>query len=315
MNKPVILKLEGGLGNQLFEFAAGYYLAAKLDTALILDQYGIPLTNHKREPGLSFGEYIWPLINGKNDIETLPETMNGRVVDFVKNHKTFERLVLKYRMHKSNIFHLPIFRETEYDADFFQIAESVKLHGNFQSWRIVEEAAKYGFPKVFSIKKPSDWVSKFIQNNDLKNSLAIHFRLGQDAIDNVEFSQPSIDYYLRAVEYLAFQSRKENIFIFSDNIPLAKERYEKILGRNCIYVNPPISESAAQKQFLLSQFGTIVCANSTFCSWAGWSISNNGGRVVVPIPFSDSVKRGSREFPAAWDKLSKTSGEVDFDYP
>lgn len=46
---PVILKLESGLGNQLFQFAAGFYLAAKLRSDLVVDQYSIPLSTHHGE--------------------------------------------------------------------------------------------------------------------------------------------------------------------------------------------------------------------------------------------------------------------------
>ena len=133
MNKSVTLKLEGGLGNQLFEFAAGFQLASKLDTDLVLDQYGIPLTNHMRQPGLGFAEYEWPLINGRHEIVTLEKTMSALSVNLSKKLKLYERTILKYRMHKSNIYHLPIYRETESDSDFFDIDCPVKLHGNFQS--------------------------------------------------------------------------------------------------------------------------------------------------------------------------------------
>jgi hypothetical protein len=310
MNQPVILKLEGGLGNQLFEFAAGYYLAGKLDTDLILDQFGIPLTNHMREKGLGFGEYEWPKINGRNNVITLPEVMSPKLVKLAQTSQILQRGILKHRMHKSNLFHLPIYKETESDLDFFKINQPAKLHGNFQSWSIVEEATKFGFPRAFIIKSQSNWVREFTKNIDQKNSVAVHFRLGKDSVDNIAFSQPNIDYYLKALEMLNFNSNSKDVYVFSDEIDLARERFSSVFGNQCNYVDPPLTESAAQKQYLLSQFGSIVCANSTFCSWAGWSISNNGGRVVIPVPFSDSKKKGSRDFPPAWVRLSKISGEI-----
>jgi hypothetical protein len=309
MNKSVILKLEGGLGNQLFEFAAGYLLASKLQTSLILDQYGIPLTNHMRESGLGFSEYNWPLIGGKFQITTLEKTMSMKSVNLSKRFRLYEKTILKYRMHQSNLYGLPIYRETESDSDYFAIDHPVKLHGNFQSWKIVEEAVNYGFPTVFSLKEKSKWVNQSLKNIDTQNSLAIHFRLGQDSVSNVEFSQPGTDYYQKAIELLSFNARSKDIYVFSDEIDLAKEKFSHILGKNCHFVEPPISETAAQKQYLISRFGSLICANSTFCSWAGWSISNTGGRVVVPFPFSDSAKKGSRDFPSNWVKLFKSNGE------
>ena len=309
---PIVLKLEGGLGNQLFEFAAGYYLAGKLDTSLVLDQYGIPLTNHLREPGFSFGEYAWPDINGINSISVLPKTMSREFAILAKKYFILERFFLKYRMHKSNIYHRPIFCETDNDSDFLNINESVKLHGNFQSWSIVEEATKFGFPRIFELKRPSMWVKKFMAENNLSSSVAIHFRLGWDSVDNIDFSQPNIEYYLSAIDFLKKDSEDLNFYVFSDDISLAKKRFGKILGNNFNFVEAPLNELAAQKQYLLSKFGAIVCANSTFCSWAGWSISNSGGKVIIPFPFSDSIKRGSRDFPSQWIKMSKLTGEIIF---
>jgi Glycosyl transferase family 11 len=307
---PVVLKLEGGLGNQLFEFAAGYFLAGKLDTPLLLDEYGIPLSNHFRERGLSFGEYKWPEINGKNGISVLPGTMRQSFAILAKEFSILERLFLKYRMHSSNIFNSPIFCENENDADFFNIVESVKLHGNFQSWKIVEEATKYGFPRALELKRPSNWVNDFIGNNDLQNSIAVHFRMGQDSINNSDFSQPNSTYYVRAIEYLRSSYENPNVYVFSDDMTLVKKQYGDILGKDYKFVDPPSGERAAQKQFLLSQFGGLVCANSTFCCWAGWSLANKGGHVVIPYPFSDSKKKGSRDFPTNWTKMSKTTGEI-----
>ena len=61
----VILKLEGGLGNQLFQFAAGYYLAARIGGNLTIDQYSIPLTTVHGETGNGFESFnLNPLPNG-----------------------------------------------------------------------------------------------------------------------------------------------------------------------------------------------------------------------------------------------------------
>ena len=60
--------------------------------------------------------------------------------------------------------------------------------------------------------------------------------------------------------------------------------------------------------YVLSLFGGIVCANSTFCGWAAWSIANSGGEVVVPVPYSNGPVLGSRDFPPNWIKLNKHSG-------
>jgi hypothetical protein len=311
MFPAVFLKLEGGLGNQLFEFAAGFYLASKLDTGLILDQYGIPLTNHLREPGLGFGAFAWPLINGKNKIQYLTKTMNPKLAAIASNFLVLEKSLTKIRMHSSNLNRLPFFLETSDDNDFFQISRPMKLHGNFQSWKIVEEAATYGFPRVFALKSVAPWVSQFLREVDLDNSLAIHLRLGLDSKNNFNYSQPTFDYYRKSIGHSESTNSGQKIYVFSDSIDEAKVVLKDLNQCEINFVTPPSEATAAEKMFLLSSFNTLICANSTFCSWAGWSIANRGGNVYYPYPFSDAeASRGSRNFPILWHAVDKFTGEL-----
>ena len=80
------------------------------------------------------------------------------------------------------------------------------------------------------------------------------------------------------------------------------------LDKSIQFLELPDESSPAERLYVLSLFGGIVCANSTFCGWAAWSISNSGGEVVVPIPYSDGPVLGSRDFPYNWIKLDKYSG-------
>lgn len=148
---PVVLKLEGGLGNQLFEFAAGYLTAAKLDSNLQLDQYSIPLTTVHGEITAGFEPFIDFTLPNSRKIEFLNSLPTILTISIAKRYKFFKRVALKMRMNSSNPDKLPLFiesNEIKSINNFFEIDSPVKLHGNFQSWEIVERASKYGFPKV-----------------------------------------------------------------------------------------------------------------------------------------------------------------------
>ena len=80
------------------------------------------------------------------------------------------------------------------------------------------------------------------------------------------------------------------------------------LGEDFHYLEMPDTASPAERLYVLSQFGGIVCANSTFCGWAAWSIYNSGGEVIVPLPYSDGLVLGSRDFPSKWVQLDKSNG-------
>jgi hypothetical protein len=313
MAKPsqVVLKLEGGLGNQLFQVAAGYFLAGKNNLDLVLDQYSIPLTTVHGEKRVGFSEFdVSPLPEPRKIIllDCLP---NSLLAKWAKKLPTLKKLLLKLRMHTSNPDRLPLFIETNEEkskSEFLNIKSPVKLHGNFQSWEIVEKATHYGFPKTLSLKVIPDWI-KFLQKEvDFKESLVLHFRVGDDARVNHRFKQPEFAYYLAAYQLLKAKKNYAGFYLLSDDIDRVKEIFGNKVERDFQYLEMPSESTAAERMYVLSLFGGIVCANSTFCGWAAWTISNLGGAVVVPVPYSDGPVLGSRDFPTDWIKLDKYSG-------
>lgn len=308
IERPIILKIEGGLGNQLFQFSAGFYLAAKLNRDLVIDQYSIPLSTHHGEKQLGFAEFVWPQLPGQKSIKVLPLTPNAFTARVAARNETFKRVLVKLRMFTSNPHSLPIFSETDDIQDFLTLSEARKIHGNFQSWKIVEAASALGFPRGFELRHVSDWILEDLKQRDLTNSIAVHFRVGADALGNRSFSQPTTQYYREALAILGASAEMSNVFVLSDDLDLAKEKFGGILGKDCHFVYQPDSAPPAEKIFHLSKFKNIICANSTFCGWAGWAIGNSGGKVVVPVPYSDTLALGSRDFPNDWIKLSKKTG-------
>ena len=310
-NRPVVLKLEGGLGNQLFQLAAGYYLAAKLKTDLHLDQYSVPLTTVHGEIRNGFQELtIFPLPNSKC-ISTLEALPSRNLIYLGKRSKIIKKLILKVRMFKSNPHKITLFLESnelESTEEFFKIDTPMKLHGNFQSWEIVQQAAMYGFPRILRLRRIPNWIELLEKRIDFSGSIVLHFRVGDDTRANYNFKQPDISYYLSALQILKAKIEFSNVYVLSDDINRVKEMFGSELGKEIEYLTMPTESSPAERLYILSLFGGIVCANSTFCGWAAWSISNSGGAVVVPVPYSDGPVLGSRDFPSDWIKLDKYSG-------
>lgn len=312
-SKPVILKLEGGLGNQLFELAAGYYLAAKLNVELHIDQYSIPLTTVHGETGSGFEPFETLKLPNSRSVRLLPPLPSSLIIRLAKRSAFIKRLVIKRRLLSSNPYKLKLFLETneaQSTSRIFEIDEPLKLHGNFQSWEIVEKAAQFGFPRIFRLRDISQWIHELEKKIDFTNSIVLHFRVGDDTRTNYNFKQPEINYYLEALKVINSKRNFSNTYILSDDISRVKEMFGDKFGEDFHYLEMPGESSPAERLYVLSLFGGIVCANSTFCGWAAWSIYNSGGEVVVPVPYSDGPVLGSRDFPTKWHKLDKYSGEI-----
>jgi hypothetical protein len=311
--KPIILKLEGGLGNQLFELSAGFYLAAKLDSDLHIDQYSIPITTVHGEIESGFKPFEALQLPNSKRIKILPTLPSSIIVRLAKRSLFIKKLVTKIRLLSSNPSKLSLYIETNdvrTTEEFFNIDRPMKLHGNFQSWKIVEKAAQYGFPRIFRLVNIPKWVAELEKSINFKDSLVLHFRVGNDTRTNHNFRQPEISYYLAALTLLKSKKTFSSIYVLSDDIPRVIEMFGDKFGEDFHYLEMPTESSPAERLYVLSLFGGIVCANSTFCGWAAWSIYNSGGEVVVPVPYSDGPVLGSRDFPAKWHQLDKYSGRI-----
>ena len=311
--RPVILKLEGGLGNQLFELAAGYYLSAKLDSDLHLDQYSIPLTTVHGETESGFEPFEPLRLPNSRSVRLLSALPSSFIINLAKRSTFIKKLATKIRLFTSNPDKLKLFLETNEAGttqDFFEIETPLKLHGNFQSWEIVEKAAQYGFPRIFQLRNTPQWIAVLESTIDFKNSIVLHFRVGDDTRTNYNFRQPEIVYYLEALRIIKSKRKVSSVYILSDDIPRVKEMFGDKFAEDFHYLEMPSESSAGERLYVLSLFGGIVCANSTFCGWAAWSIYNSGGEVVVPVPYSDGSVLGSRDFPSKWHQLDKYSGTI-----
>ena len=108
---PVILKLEGGLGNQLFQLAAGFFLAAKLGTKLYIDQYSIPLTTVHGETGYGFDLFGIRKMPSNEEILVLKNLPPTFILNQAKKKLSIKKFLLKARMYSSNPNKLNLFVE------------------------------------------------------------------------------------------------------------------------------------------------------------------------------------------------------------
>ena len=305
----VILKLEGGLGNQLFQFAAGYFLAAKIGGNLTIDQYSVPLTTVHGEMSNGFASLEFNHLPNGNQIFICGRLPSNMEIKLARMKPLIKRFLLRIRMITSNPEKLPLFIE-ENDLGskekFLEIRNSVKLHGNFQSWHIVERSAELGFPRVLKLKSVPNWIK--LLEIDFKNSVVLHLRLGDDTKFNSNFKQPYREYYLAAIEILKFKTKAHNVYVLSDDLQRSKVFLGIDFPHNVRFLNVPHNSTPLERMYFMSLFNGIACANSTFCGWAAWSISNSGGEVIVPVPYSEGPVLGSRDFPPNWIQLNKYSG-------
>jgi hypothetical protein len=294
----IVTKLIGGLGNQMFQYAAGKALAEKHKSNLLLD-----LNAYDLEPNNSYTTRKFEL-----DVfnVTYKRADDSDISYFLKDTGKLKRLFARMfpskqeKMVLNEIGHL-------YYEDFMNCPANTYLNGFWQCEKYFLSVREI-LMKEFSMKAA---VPENIQQYKAKiencNSVSLHVRRG-DYVNlkaAIEFHGTcSLDYYENAFDFISSDNDKLNVFVFSDDINWCKENIK--LG-NPIFVEQ--NNGAEWDLFLMSKCKHNIIANSSFSWWGAW-LNDNPSKIVTLPPFwFKNVRTESTGIaPFAW-KIIETSEE------
>lgn len=134
------------------------------------------------------------------------------------------------------------------------------------------------------------------------NSVGIHVRRG-DYVHS-EFDVLSMDYYRRAVEYVRARVEEPEFFVFSDDETYAREAFAWL--ESVHIVSPNRGAESYRDLQLMSLCRHNIIANSSFSTWAGYLNPHEDKLVVYPDRYTVSAMNTRRTEPG-WVMLK--SGE------
>jgi hypothetical protein len=264
--------IKGGLGNQLFCYAAARSLALKNNAELIVDDVSGFLHDYDYQ---RYYQLVHFNISCRKATMVQKLVLFSRVGRFLKrrfnNHLPFE---MRAYIQQEGI---------DFDARLLhlKIYSTVYMEGYWQSegyFKDVESTIR----SDLRILPPTDArnVATGKRIRDCK-SVALHVRFF-DSPQDAGGSNASRDYYDRAVGWMEANLPGAHYFIFSDRpdiartvIPLQDERI------TCISHNQG-DENAYADLWLMTQCQHFIIANSTFSWWGAWLASHPDKQVVAP---------------------------------
>ncbi|MDC0255705.1 alpha-1,2-fucosyltransferase [Bacteriovoracales bacterium] len=282
----IIVRLYGGLGNQLFQYSFGYSLAKKLNQDFLIDigEFEVLSKNTKRRYGLK---------NYKISSKTL-SSQN------IKNYK-IAKISPLYKVLRKSLNYLPLgtlgyFREkaSEYQPNIQGNRSSGYFDGYWQSFKYFNDFRK-DLTKEFVPKEFNQ------QNNQLKNeilktnSVSLHIRRGDFVSDketNKFHGLCSLDYYYRAIKDLESQDNNLFFYVFSDEPKWAKKSLKIDFPTQIVDING--ERNPENDLHLMSHCKHHIIANSTFSWWGAWLAERKGKRVYAP-KFWTSKKRATED--------------------
>lgn len=270
------IRLIGGLGNQLFQFAIGRAIAEDLGKNLIIDTSDFKTYKLWRPLILNF-----PLSD-----RVLTQDQRGK--SRLLNAK--DRLLGRYFKEKN----------LKFNRRYNEINHSATLRGYFQS-------EKYFVRHANVIRAELRFVSA--RANELRRSwgdkpvAALHFRRG-DYLNETAYGLCKVGYYRAGMAILRAAVPDVRFVAFTDD----PEWFQAESGlANEVSLASEKSLSDLDEFALMSSCDHFIIANSSFSWWAAWLGRASGKKVIAPKPWFDSDQNdGSTVVPGNWMELPKS---------
>lgn len=265
----IIIKVQGGLGNQLLQYSIGRIIASRFHKNVAFDiSFFDQDTKYTKRP------YLLPLFNTTVRIATADEIEHTRYPHgvFSRVQSKITRGLNKYIFKKYYI---------GYDKNFFtkvEQSDTLYLEGFWQGYKYYENDAPLLMSEV--ALKDITKVTKFKEDHsfDSKVSVSVHVRRGDFLRKNAGTKFVPNEYYEQAVPLLETTISNPTYFIFSDDVEWVKESLGHLF-KDVVYVSGS-GLSDSEEFELMKVCNHAILSNSTFC-WLPTLMTNRKDKVVI----------------------------------
>lgn len=290
----IVVKLQGGLGNQMFQYAAARSLALRLGSKVYFDTSwfdNIPSTDTKRWYELGCFDI------DKNTIDIA----DYQIIGLGLGRKTKLRYILSnFNSRRLWSFEVP---DHKYHEKFKKLKGSIYLDGWFTSEKYFinhRDALLKDFTFTHELNKKSTSIIDKIKDS---NSVSLHVRRG-DYITNKNarswHGTTGVDYYKKAIEIIEKKVENPQYFVFSDDIEWCKTNLARLRNVNFIDFNNKGSDDMR----LMIECQHNIIANSTFSWWGAWLNDSRSKVVVAPMKWLSDPKIDTTDvLPERWIKI------------
>lgn len=279
----IITCLGGGLGNQLFQYAAGRALATRTGARLLLDDSRI------RAPG-GFG-YVFSNL-------AIEETLIwGR-------HCGPEAEC--YRTMAENELGFPFLRERsfDYDARFESFPAPAILFGFWQSDKYFRTIAKTIRSEFQLRAAPTGANARWLDEIKGVEAVCVHVRRADNVttVSAKTHGACSLSYYARAMDRIRGAVRNPRFFMFSDDLGWVREKFN---APDTVAVDANGPGAADQELRLMNACRHHIIANSSLSWWGAWLAEHASQIVIAPDPWFVTGRPTPDLLPDRWLRMPR----------
>jgi len=290
----IIQQIIGGLGNQMFQYAAARSVALQKNVQMKLDISGF----------IKYKLYNFELQRVFNCPVEISNSSEVKSILGWSSPPIIRRIISSPYLSSFQPKNFILEPHFNYWKDLENIPSNAYLMGYWQSEKYFSQFASQ-IKRDFSFKEPLQNKNLYLkQQIEGLNAVSLHIRRG-DYVSNTQATAVhglcSIEYYLSAIRYIAERVEKPTFFIFSDDILWVK-KYLKIDFPH-IYIENNTNYNSYNDMRLMSLCDHNIIANSSFSWWGAWLNSNENKIVVAPFHWFAKKTDVSDLLPSSWIKL------------
>ena len=284
----IIAQLQGGLGNQLFQYAAARSLALRHQAPLLLDQSWFARTYDDvtpRDPLLSLLQIKGSLITQEPAISR-PKRIR-RIAQRLLPISPYVYLESAPYRYDPSLERVSLFRR-----------QNLYLMGYWQSYRYFESIRTTLQREIKPRSQLDPHYQSYLEQIQLGNAALVHVRRG----DYVHLASAAkvhgflgLDYYQRGMDTLLARNPNLRFFVFSDDLAWSQENLPH--QNNITFITSLArSDAVIQELELMTHCDHFLIANSSLSWWAGWLAKNESSPVFCP-------RQWTTDSNIAWDDL------------
>ncbi len=288
----IISKIFGGLGNQMFQYAAGHALAMRKGVEHRLD---ISAYEHFQ---MHQGFELNTVFNADASIASREEI--DRIIG-IQSSTILQRLLARPAFagfRKSSLVFEPGFK---YWDGMNSVKDDAYLSGYWQSPKYFQDFSST-IRSGFEFKLPmSSQNSMWADRIGALESISLHIRRGDyvtNSSANKQHGLCSLDYYREAIRHITERVGNPHFFIFSDDQAWVRQHMH--LEHPCSFVDHNSGEQSYNDLRLMSLCRHHIIANSSFSWWGAWLGSNSDGITIAPAKWFASGLDVRDLYPDGW---------------
>jgi hypothetical protein len=291
--ESIIVRLAGGLGNQLYQYAMGRSLSLRNERPLLLET-----RNTSRDQYRNYELSVFNIQEKHVDLLTQWCTRWSASYSSGKLFRTLCPLAWNYKIIRD--------KAAGFDPSVFNLEMgTIVLEGYWQSFKYFEPYHDI-IRTEFTFKRgPTLQNGRMIEDIESVESIAMHVRRG-DYITNpnnlASLGTCPPEYYQKAGSLIEQRVNKPHFFIFTDEPEWAKENV-KFSGPTKV-VDHNLGKADSEDFRLMTHCKHFIIANSSFSWWGAWLASFPDKIVIAPKNWFKADKFPPEDrIPEGWIRL------------